>query len=62
MKGGIIIMVLFTILLIMAVLLFIAGLIIVSVGGTAFIIVFADVIVCVGFIVLIMRYLIKRKK
>lgn len=55
-------MVLFTILLIMAVLLFIAGLIIVSVGGTAFIIVFADVIVCVGFIVLIMRYLIKRKK
>ena len=55
-------MVLFTILLIMAVLLFIAGVIIITLGGTAFIIVFADVIVCVGFIVLIMRYLKNRKK
>lgn len=46
-----------TILLLLAIIIFA-----VSVGGAAFIIIFGDVIVCIGLIVLLIRRLHKRRK
>ena len=55
-------MILFTILAIILILLvlFIVG--VLSVGGATLTILFSDVIVCIVFIVLIMKWLIKRKR
>ena len=55
-------MILFMILLLMAVLLTLITVVSISVGGTTFIILFGDVIVCIFIIVWIMRRLCKRKK
>lgn len=55
-------MILFTILTIIMLGLLIYGVAALCVGGIAFIAVFADVIVCAGFIYLIIRWLVNRKK
>lgn len=55
-------MILFTILLLTLILLTVFVVFAVSIGGSIFIIIFGDVIVCVVFIALIIKYLIKRKK
>ena len=55
-------MILFCILMIIALILAIITIAAVSVGGAAFIIVFGDVIVCIALIILLIRFLAKRKK
>lgn len=55
-------MVLFTTLLILAAVISIIALMGLVAGGVAFIVVFGDLIVCVGIIVFITRWLFKRKK
>ena len=55
-------MIIFTILAIMAVMSIISAVLILSVGGAAFIIIFGDVIVCVAIIIWILKRLFKRKK
>ena len=55
-------MTLFTILAIMAFVLIMFTVLTVAVGGAAFIIIFADVIVCVAIIVFIVKRLTGRKK
>lgn len=55
-------MILFTILLLTLILLTVFVVFTVSVGGSIFVILFGDVIVCMVFIALIIRYFIKRKK
>lgn len=55
-------MILFTLLLIIVALLLVFAFSTLIVGGTAFTIVFADVIVCIGFIVLLMKALLGKKK
>lgn len=55
-------MIMFTILAILMLGLLVYGIAALAVGGVAFIAVFADVIVCAGFIYLIIRWLVKRKK
>ena len=54
--------IIFTILAIMAVMLIISAVLILSVGGATFIIIFGDVIVCVAIIIGILKRLFKRKK
>lgn len=55
-------MILLTILLITLILLTVLTVAVVSAVGAAGIVIFGDVIVCAVFIVLIMRFVIKRKK
>lgn len=55
-------MILFTILLLIAVFLIIFTVGTIAIGGTAFVIIFGDVIVCIALIVWIIRKLTKRKK
>lgn len=55
-------MILFTILAVMCIIAMVIGVIILATGGAAFIIVFADVIVCLIFIGLIIKCLFGRKK
>ena len=55
-------MILFTILSIMLVMLIVTAVVILGVGGGAFIIVFADLIVCAFVIIWIIKRLIKRRK
>lgn len=55
-------MILFTILAITCIIAMVIGVIILATGGAAFIVVFADVIVCLIFIGLIIKSLFKRKK
>ena len=55
-------MILFTILSIILVMLIVTAVVILGVGGGAFIIVFADLIVCVFVIIWIIKRLIKRRK
>ena len=55
-------MILFTILAIMCIIAMVIGVIILVTGGAAFIVVFADVIVCLIFIGLIIKSLFTRKK
>lgn len=55
-------MILFTVLLVMLLLLAAFAVILLSVGGTAFVIVFGDVIVCIALIVWLIRFLVKKKK
>lgn len=55
-------MILFTILALIALILTILAVTILSVGGTAFIVIFGDIIVCVVLIALLIKFLAKRKK
>lgn len=55
-------MILFTILLLIAVILTIIGIAVLSVGGTIGFVIFGDLIVCVAIIVFIMVRIIKRKR
>lgn len=55
-------MILFTILLLMLILLTVLTVVVVSTIGAAGVVIFGDVIVCVVFIALIIKYLAKRKK
>lgn len=55
-------MILFSILAIITLILLVAAILIVSIGGTAFIIIFADVLVCIAILVWIMWRLIKKKR
>ena len=54
-------MILFTILAIILVLIVLLAVFLISVGGVAFIAIFADLIVCAGIIALIMRAIFKRR-
>lgn len=55
-------MVLFAILLITLLVLTLVTVVAVGIGGAAFIVIFSDVIVCIAFIVLIMRKIINKRK
>ena len=55
-------MILFIILMIVLILLVVFALAVIGVGGTVFIIVFADVIVCIFIIVWVMKRLIGRRR
>lgn len=55
-------MILFTILAVMFIIAMVVGVIMLATGGAAFIIVFGDIIVCLIFIGLIIKYLFGRKK
>ena len=55
-------MVLFIVLAIIVLLLALVTIAVVSVGGTAFIILFGDVIVCIWIIIKIMKAITKKKK
>lgn len=55
-------MILFTILLIMILILAVVAITVISVGGSAFLVIFGDLIVCIAIIVFIMKHLIERKK
>ena len=55
-------MILFTILLIMILILAVVAITVISVGGSAFLVIFGDLIVCIAIIAFIMKHLIERKK
>lgn len=55
-------MVLFVTLLLTLLILAVIVVTVVATAGAGFIVIFGDVIVCIVFIVLIMKYLIKRKR
>lgn len=55
-------MILFTILALIAFVLIVLTLIVVSVGGAIGVVLFSDVIVCIGIIILIMKLIKKKKK
>lgn len=55
-------MILFLILLLTVILLTLITVIAISVGGTAFIILFGDVIVCIVILIWVMKHLFKRKR
>lgn len=55
-------MILFIILLLTVLLLTVAGIAMLSVGGAAFIVLFGDVIVCAVLIVWIMKRLLKKRR
>lgn len=55
-------MILFTILLLTLIMLTVITVAAISIGGVAFIVVFGDVIVCMVFIIWIMKRLFTRKK
>lgn len=55
-------MILFSILAVITLILLVAAILIVSIGGAAFIIIFADVLVCIAILVWIMWRLIKKKR
>lgn len=55
-------MILFTILALIAFILIVLTLFVVSVGGAVGIVLFSDVIVCIGIIILLMRLIFKNKK
>lgn len=55
-------MILFTILLIMILILAVVAITVISVGGSAFLVIFGDLIVCIAIIVFIMKHLIEQKK
>lgn len=54
-------MILFTILTITVILLLIFTVFALSVGGAVMIVIFGDVIVCIGFIVMIMKFIANRR-
>lgn len=54
-------MVLFTLLIMIAIILIVTTLIVLSVGGAVGIILFGDVIVCIVFITLVLKKLLKKR-
>ena len=54
-------MILFTILAIILAIMLVFGVFTLIIGGAAFGIVFADIIVCIGIIVLILRHFVNKK-
>ena len=54
-------MILFTILAIILAIMLVSGVFTLIIGGAAFGIVFADIIVCIGIIVLIVRHFVNKK-
>ena len=62
MKGECINMILFTILTLILLILTVITLAAIAIGGAGFIIIFGDVIVCIVFITMLIRFLAKRKK
>lgn len=54
-------MILFAILTIILLILAVVAIVAISIGGAAFIVIFGDLIVCIAIIVLIIRFLIKRR-
>lgn len=54
-------MILFTILAIILAIMLVFGVFTLIIGGAAFGIVFADIIVCIGIIVLIVRHFVNKK-
>jgi hypothetical protein len=62
MKGDEMIMISFTVLSIMAVVLLIIAITAISVLGTVGFIIFGDLIACVFLIVLVIKYLVKRRR
>lgn len=55
-------MILLTILALILASLFVITLVAIVLGGTGFIIIFGDVIVCIVFIALLIKFLIKRRR
>lgn len=55
-------MILLTILLLTIAFLVVIGVLTISAGGAVAIVIFGDVIVCIAFIVLIIKWLIRRRK
>lgn len=55
-------MVLFTIFALITLLLIVLTVMVVSVGGAVGIVLFSDVIVCIAIMVLIMKFILKRRK
>ena len=55
-------MILFTILLIMILILVVVAIAVISIGGSAFLVIFGDLVVCIAILVFIMKRLIGRKK
>lgn len=55
-------MILFIILAIIAVIIAIIAFSTLVVGGTAFVFIFGDLIVCIAIIILLMKWLLKKKK
>lgn len=55
-------MILLTILFLMLAMLAILAIILVSAGGAVFMVIFADVIVCIAVVIGIIRFLIRRRK
>lgn len=54
-------MILFTILTIILAMMLVFGIFTLIIGGAAFGIVFADIIICIGIIVLIVRHFVNKK-
>ena len=61
-RKGVCKMILFTILLITLAIIAVSSVLILSVGGAAFIVIFGDLVVCMAIIIWIMKRLVKRKK
>lgn len=55
-------MILFTILLLTLLLFAVCAIIAIGAGGIACVLVFGDVIICIGLIVIIIKHLLKKKK
>lgn len=55
-------MILFAFLLSVLLIFGICAIFVIGIGGMAFILVFGDVIICIGLIIIIIKHIIKRKK
>ena len=55
-------MILFTILFIMIAILAVVAIAVLSIGGSAFLVIFGDLVVCIAILVFIMKRLIGRKR
>lgn len=55
-------MILFTILLLITLVLTVVAITLITVGGSAFIIIFGDLIVCIAILVFIMKTITKKKR
>lgn len=55
-------MILFTILLLITIILTVVAITLITVGGSAFIIIFGDLIVCIAILVFIMKAITKKKR
>ena len=60
-EGGLF-MILFLVLVLTLLILVVVSAVILTIGGSAFLLIFGDVIVCISIIVCIIRHFIKKKK